>query len=145
MFMLYICTKFHENIPDSITVIERTRFPSENSKGTSFFKNCRWSFEFLFSARHLMMVYICIKFHENIFNCIRVMECTRKVNGRTDGRTEPRHNKSCLRRVYNKKSRAKLFSNSASRVCNFIRVYCIQIPKHHKCLLHQLTICKANK
>ena len=63
-----------------------------------------------------MMVYICIKFHENIFNSIRVMECTRKVNGRTDGRTKPRHNTTCLRRVYNKKSRAKLFSNSAMKI-----------------------------
>ena len=31
-----------------------------------------------------MMVYICTKFHENILNGIRVMEQTRKVNGRTD-------------------------------------------------------------
>ena len=33
-----------------------------------------------------MMVYICTKFHENIMNGIRVMERTRKVYGRTDGR-----------------------------------------------------------
>ena len=32
-----------------------------------------------------MMVYICTKFHENILNGIRVIEQTRKVNGRTDG------------------------------------------------------------
>ena len=35
-----------------------------------------------------MMVYICTKFHENILNGIRVMERTRKVNGRTDGRPD---------------------------------------------------------
>ena len=37
-----------------------------------------------------MMVYICTKFHENIVNGIRVMERTRKVNGRTDGRPDRR-------------------------------------------------------
>ena len=37
-----------------------------------------------------MMVYICIKFHERILNGVRVMERTRKVNGRTDGRPDRR-------------------------------------------------------
>ena len=35
-----------------------------------------------------MMVYICTKFHENIFNGISVTERTRKVNGRTDRWTD---------------------------------------------------------
>ena len=34
------------------------------------------------------MVYISFKFHENILNNIRVQERTRKVNGRTDERTD---------------------------------------------------------
>ena len=38
-----------------------------------------------------MMVYICTKFHENILNGIRVMERTRKVNGRTEGQTDEWH------------------------------------------------------
>ena len=54
---------------------------------------------FLFSAHRLMMVYICTKFHENILNGIRVMERTRKVNGRTD-RRKARHNTTCLRQGY---------------------------------------------
>ena len=33
-----------------------------------------------------MMVYICTKFPENILNGISVMDRTRKVNGRSDGR-----------------------------------------------------------
>ena len=37
------------------------------------------------------MVYICTKFHENILNGIRVMERTRKVNRRTDTRTDGGH------------------------------------------------------
>ena len=35
-----------------------------------------------------MMIYICTKFHENILNGIRVMERTRKVNGRMDRQTD---------------------------------------------------------
>ena len=38
-----------------------------------------------------MMDYICTKFHENILNDIRVMERTRKVKRRTDGRTDGGH------------------------------------------------------
>ena len=45
-----------------------------------------------------MMVYICTKFHENILNGIRVMERTRKVNGR-----RARHNTTRLQRAYKKK------------------------------------------
>ena len=37
-----------------------------------------------------MLVYIFTKFHENILNGIRVIERTRKVNGRTDGRPDRR-------------------------------------------------------
>ena len=51
--------------------------------------------------------YICIKFHENILNGIRVMELQRKVNGRPDGQTDgwtdrrrARHNTTRLRRAY---------------------------------------------
>ena len=35
-----------------------------------------------------MMVYIFTKFHENILSGIRVMERTRKANGRTDRRKD---------------------------------------------------------
>ena len=38
-----------------------------------------------------MMVYICTKFHENILNGIRVVEPTRKVNGRTNVQTDVGH------------------------------------------------------
>ena len=64
---------------------------------------------FLFCAHHLMMVYICTKFHENILNGIRVVERTQKVNRRTDGcpdrQTEgrrARHNTTHLRQAYKK-------------------------------------------
>ena len=46
---------------------------------------------FLLSAHPLMMVYICTKFYENNFYGIRVMKRTRKVEGRTDRRTDGGH------------------------------------------------------
>ena len=49
-----------------------------------------------------MVVHICTKFHENILNGIRVMEGTRKVNGRTDGQIKigKRHVfESCLEKL----------------------------------------------
>ena len=71
---------------------EDTIFIRKISKGHNSIKNyveCLY----LFSAYCLMMVYICTKFQENILNGIRVMEQTRKVNGRTDGqrRTDGGH------------------------------------------------------
>ena len=50
LMMLYICTKFYENILKGNKVIEQTRF----------------ALEIFFSARHLIVVYISSKFHENI-------------------------------------------------------------------------------
>ena len=40
---------------------------------------------FMSSARHLMMLYICVKFRENISNGIRVMELTQNYEALTDG------------------------------------------------------------
>ena len=52
--MVYICTKFHENILDGIKVTEQTHF----SKGHNSLKNVG-GVTVLFSAHHLMVVYIC--------------------------------------------------------------------------------------
>ena len=63
-----------------------------------------------------MMVYICTKFHENILNCIRVMERTRKVNERKDGqmdvRTDGGHDK--IRPVFD--GRIKIAKSSRKRL-----------------------------
>ena len=83
--VVYICTKFHENILDGIKLIERTRFSLEKiSKGHNPVKRVEcW---FLFSAHRLTMVYICAKFRENILNDNRVMEQHEKLTNRqTDG------------------------------------------------------------
>ena len=74
--MLYICAKFHEIILNGIKVIERTPFlygklqrgiiPQKNVGGVTI----------LFSACRLVMLYICAKFHEKIWNGIKVREWT---------------------------------------------------------------------
>ena len=75
--VVYICTKFHENIFDGIKVIERTRFSLEkNSKGHNSVNN-NMEPRFLFSALRLMVVYSCTKFHEKILDGIKVIERTR--------------------------------------------------------------------
>ena len=43
---------------------------------------------FLRSARRLMLLYICVKFHENISNGFLVTERTRFCDRQTDGRTD---------------------------------------------------------
>ena len=43
---------------------------------------------FVCSARHLIELYICVRFGENISDCIRVMELTRMMEALTDGRTD---------------------------------------------------------
>ena len=75
--VIYICTKFHENTLDSIKVIERTRFHRRTYQWASFHQKCRWSYGCFFSARHLMVVYICTKIHENILDGMKVTERTR--------------------------------------------------------------------
>ena len=42
---------------------------------------------FMCSARYLIVLYICVKFRENISDGIRVMERTRMVEALADGRT----------------------------------------------------------
>ena len=66
LMMLYICIKFHENISKGFRAIDRLLFPySGFSKGHDSVKMLveLWS---LLSAYHLIMLYICTKFHENI-------------------------------------------------------------------------------
>ena len=71
--MLYICTKFCENISTVFKVIELTLFQNEIFKGHNSLENvgrvmllnfCRSSYDALY------LVYICTKFHENILDGI---------------------------------------------------------------------------
>ena len=86
--MVYICEKFHENISNSFQLtdlqsgheymLEMTLFNVQRAITPEVGKLELW---FMCSAHRLMVFYICVKFHEIIKNCIRVMERTR-VHGR---------------------------------------------------------------
>ena len=84
------------------------------------------------------MVYICTKFHENILNGIRVMEQTRKVNGRTDGRPDRRTDRGhdIIRPVFD--GRMKMVSLTSfdlkGKCDHFIcKEVCVRIQKHSIC------------
>ena len=77
LYLVYICTKFHENILDGIKVIERTRFSKEKFQRGIIPEKMKVELQFLFSAHRLKVVYIGIKFHENILYGIKVIERTR--------------------------------------------------------------------
>ena len=64
--MLYVSMKFHENMLKGFQVIERTLNDNcQISKGNNY-TMYRQELQFLFSAHCLMMLYISMKFHENI-------------------------------------------------------------------------------
>ena len=58
--VVYICTKFHENILDGIKIIELTRFSYQ-----------KFQRGIIPSAHCLMVIYICTKIHENILDGIK--------------------------------------------------------------------------
>ena len=73
--MLYICTKFHQNISKGLRVIEELDFQySKLSKGHNSVKNVGEVIVLGQSANPLMMLYICTKCHENISKCFRFIE-----------------------------------------------------------------------
>ena len=78
LMVLYICVKFCENITNGIRVMEQTRVHGricyvQCSKGYNS-KRRKAELRFMCSACCLMVLYICVKFRENISNSIRVTE-----------------------------------------------------------------------
>ena len=72
--MLYICTKFHENISEGFRVTGLTQFLiSKFSKRHRSVENIGGAM-ILISTHFLIMFYICTKCHENISQGFRVME-----------------------------------------------------------------------
>ena len=68
--MLYICTKFRENIFESFKVIELARFSFEYFQRVIILKNVG-SVMVLFCAYCSMMLYIYIECHENTLDGIK--------------------------------------------------------------------------
>ena len=77
LIVVFICTKFHENILVHVKVIERTRyFHRKKSKERNCVRKVG-GVTVLFFCTCLMMAYICTKFHENFVDGIRIIERTR--------------------------------------------------------------------
>ena len=78
--VIYICIKFQENISNSFEVTEGHKYITEitifkSSKGI-IPKVGKPELPFLCSAPCLMMLYICVKFHQNIWNGFQLTEQT---------------------------------------------------------------------
>ena len=75
--MVYICTKYHENILNRIIGYRAdTVFIAKISAGHNSQK-ILGGVTFFFSTHRLMMVYISIKFNENTIEDIKITERTR--------------------------------------------------------------------
>ena len=96
LMLVNICMKFHEGTLNGFWVTKRTQpyrkiyyFQFQRAI-TPKIHNPEW--RILRSARRLMLLYICVKFHENISNGFWITErtwfCDRQTDGRTDGRTD---------------------------------------------------------
>ena len=76
--MVYICTKFHENILNGIKVIERTRFSLEQFQRGVIPLKMKMELRFFFSAHRLIVFYMLIQnFMKNILDGIKLIEPTR--------------------------------------------------------------------
>ena len=73
--MIYICTKFHENIFMGLKLQSRNDFHRKSLKVHNSAKSVV-ELQLLFSAQRLMVIYICTKFRENIFDGIKIIERT---------------------------------------------------------------------
>ena len=90
LMLVHICMKFHEGILNGFLVTERTR-PYRNIYYFQFQRTItpkipNPELRFLRSACRLMLLYICVKFHENISNGFGVTERTRFCDRQTDRR-----------------------------------------------------------
>ena len=80
--MLYISTKFCDIISNGIKVIERTQFLYWKIQRGIIPPKMQVEEILLISASHLVMFYICAKFHEIILNGIKDIERTQFLYGK---------------------------------------------------------------
>ena len=90
--LVNICMKFHEGILNVFWVTEQT-WPYHRIYYFQFQRAIapkihNPGLQFLRSARHLMFLYICVKFHVNISNGFWVTEWTQFCDRQTDGWTD---------------------------------------------------------
>ena len=80
--MLYISTMFCDIISNGIKVIERTQFLYWKIQRGIIPPKMQVEYMLLISACHLVMFYICAKFHEIILNGIKDIERTQFLYGK---------------------------------------------------------------
>ena len=76
----YVAVKYHDYIPKGIQVIERTRNRIWNDKGEITQKIWQRELPFLYAKYGHDLIYITIKYHQNIPNGFQVMERTQNCN-----------------------------------------------------------------
>ena len=77
MVLFYISAKYHRNIPKGIQIIERTQNLFQIKQRVITPKVRKPELSILYATRHLILIYISTKYHQNIPKGIRVTERTR--------------------------------------------------------------------
>ena len=92
--MLYLCEKFHQLSQTVFNLQSRHKFMVEmamfNVQRAITTKVGKPELQFMCSAHHLIALYICVMFDENISDGISVMERTRMIEALTDVRVDGR-------------------------------------------------------
>ena len=98
LMLVDTCIKFREYSLSGFQVIEWTRFIVMNKVQREITQKVyKEELPLLHSARHLMLINICIKFREYSLSGFQVIEWTRFVTDRqTDGQTDARGKTICL-------------------------------------------------
>ena len=77
LFLFYISTKYHRNIPKGIRITERTRNHFQVKQRVITPKVRKPQLSILYATRHLVLIYISTKYHQNISKGIQLTERTR--------------------------------------------------------------------
>ena len=77
LMVFNVCVKFHENMSSGFKVMEQTQ-KLLTHKGEITPKVEKPELRFMCSAYRLMVLNVCVKFHENMSSGFKVMERTRK-------------------------------------------------------------------
>ena len=100
--VIYICEMFHQNIWNCFQLQSRHKYMVEmamfNIQRTITLKVSKQEFRFMCSAPDLTVLYICVKFCENISNSLQLTEQTR-VHGRNGCVQCPKVNNSKSRQT----------------------------------------------
>ena len=122
LMLVNICMKFHEGNLNGFWVTERTRpyrkiyFQFQRAITPKIHNP---ELQFLCSARRLMLLYICVKFHENISSGFWVTERTWFCDRQMDGRTT-RAKTICLPRSPNPTGGDIVSPNNADGMANSV-------------------------